>query len=977
MLNSMLNSLSATPLTTTLTPLYANSPLLPPNSVLPSGSGLKAEYFDDANFTQLKVTRTDATVNFNWGQRSPDAQIAPDTFSVRWTGQVQAAYSEVYTFYTTGDDGIRLWVNGQQVINGWRDQAATEYAGTVALVAGQKYDLRLEYYENGGDASSKLAWSSARQSKQIIPQAYLYQPISSVEQPIAIQTGNGNGLKAEYFDNADFTNAKLTRTDTSVNFDWGRNAPDASMGADTFSVRWTGQILPQFSERYTFHTTGDDGIRLWVNGQQIINGWRDQAATEYTGSISLQAGQKYEIKLEYYENGGDAVAKLAWSSASQFRQIIPQSQLFSLTLPETPTPTPVVIPVQSGRFNYGEALQKSIYFYDAQRSGILPSNNRVEWRGNSGLTDGADVGRDLTGGFLDAGDKIKFSRMIAYTAANLAWGMLESPDAYNRTGQKGYTLDNIKWATDYLLRAFTNDQSGQYEFYTQVGQMIDSPRGDHQNWVAAEVAHEVTDRPSYKINTQTPDSAIAGQTAAAFASASILFRQNGNVAYADLLLEKAKRMFDFGDRYRGMNAQVAANGSRDTSSPYTDWNYFDELVWGATWIHKAEIAKNSNYGNAFLNRAEQLYEDGAGAMRGKVNVPHSWQSVDKGASVLLAELSNKPIYRTEVTNFLDYWTTGYNGQTIKKTPGGMGFQDAWGPLRYSTTQAFIALAYSDLVTDTTQKTKYQNFALKQVNYALGDNPTGRSYMIGFGPNPMQAVHHATANGPWASWDQYSSSGRPRHVIYGALLGGPTDQDQFSEDMTNYQSTEVAIDYNAGFTGALARLYQMYGGNPLSSFPAPERRDDEFFVEASVKGSGSNFVEITAAINNRSAWAARVTDKLSFRYYFTLEPNVNPSSLSVSVSNAQGQVKSSIKQAKGNLYYADLDFSGTKIFPGGNDRSTGIPHYRKQVTFRISGVNNWDSSNDWSYQGLSNGGLVKSVKIPVYDNGIKLFGNEPI
>ena len=973
------SSSTATTLTTALSPIEASNLLRSPDSPFLE-SGLKAEYFDGENFTQLKVTRIDATVDFNWGQGSPDAQIAPDTFSVRWTGQIQAAYSEAYTFYTTGDDGIRLWVNGQQVINGWRDQSATEYAGTVSLTAGQKYDIRLEYYENGGDAVSKLSWSSAHQTKQIIPQTYLSQPSA----PIAVQVGNGNGLKAEYFDNADFTNAKLTRTDASVNFDWKQNAPDASMGVDTFSVRWTGQVLAQFNEIYTFNTTGDDGIRLWVNGQQIINGWRDQSATNYTGSIALQAGQKYDIKLEYYENGGDALAKLAWSSAQQGWQIIPQSQLFSPNPISNPNPIPNPNPIsnpnplQTGLFNYSEALQKSIYFYDAQRSGILPTNNRVEWRGNSGLTDGADVGKDLTGGFLDAGDKIKFSRTIAYTASTLAWGMLESPDAYSRSGQQGYLLENIKWATDYLLKAFTNDQAGQYEFYTQVGQMIDTPRGDHQNWVAAEVAAEVSDRPSYKINTQTPDSAIAGQTAAAFASASILFRQTDNVAYADLLLDKAKRMFDFGDRYRGMNAQVAANGSQDTSSPYTDWNYYDELVWGATWIHKAEIAKNGTYGNAFLARAEQLYTDGAGAMRNRVDVPYSWQSVDKGADVLLSGLSNNPtIYRTEIQNHLDYWTTGYNGRTIQKSPGGMGIQDPWGTLRYSTTQAFVALAYSDRVTNAEQKAKYQDFALKQVNYALGDNPTGRSYMIGFGPNPVQAVHHATANGPWAGWDQYNSNGRPRHVLYGALVGGPNSQDQYSDDMTNYQSTEVAIDYNAGLTGALARLYQIYGGNPLSNFPTPERRDDEYFVEASVKGSGSNFIEIDAAINNRSAWAARVTDKLSFRYYFTIEPNMNPNSLSVSVYNAQGQVRSSIKQAQGSLYYADIDFSGTKIFPGGTDRSTGVPNYRKQTTFRISGVNNWDSSNDWSYQGLSNGGLVKSVKIPVYDNGVKLFGNEPI
>lgn len=141
--------------------------------------------------------------------------------------------------------------------------------------------------------------------------------------------GNGNGLKAEYFDNINFTNLKFTRTDETVNFDWKRGTPAASMGADTFSVRWSGQVLAQYDETYTFSTTTDDGVRLWVNNQLVVNAFQDQAATEKSGTIKLEAGKKYNIKMEYYENGYDALAKLSWSSRSQAKQIIPKSQLFS------------------------------------------------------------------------------------------------------------------------------------------------------------------------------------------------------------------------------------------------------------------------------------------------------------------------------------------------------------------------------------------------------------------------------------------------------------------------------------------------------------------------------------------------------------------------------------------------------------------------------------------------------------------------
>ena len=142
---------------------------------------------------------------------------------------------------------------------------------------------------------------------------------------------NGNGLRGEYFDNINFTNQTFIRTDATVNFDWGGGSPDPRIGADTFSVRWTGQIQPRYSEEYTFFTTSDDGVRLKVNGQTIIDRFVDQPPTTVEGQIRLDAGQKYDIELEYYENGGGAVAELAWQSNSQNRQIIPQSQLFSST----------------------------------------------------------------------------------------------------------------------------------------------------------------------------------------------------------------------------------------------------------------------------------------------------------------------------------------------------------------------------------------------------------------------------------------------------------------------------------------------------------------------------------------------------------------------------------------------------------------------------------------------------------------------
>ncbi len=143
------------------------------------GTGLRGQYFDNMNFTDLKVTRTDATVNFDWGGGTPDPAIAVDTFTTRWQGKVEPQYSETYTFYTHSDDGVRSWVNGQLLIDKWIDQGPTEWSGQIALTGGQRYDVVMEFYENGGGAMAKLWWSSSSQAKQIIPQSRLYPPGSS------------------------------------------------------------------------------------------------------------------------------------------------------------------------------------------------------------------------------------------------------------------------------------------------------------------------------------------------------------------------------------------------------------------------------------------------------------------------------------------------------------------------------------------------------------------------------------------------------------------------------------------------------------------------------------------------------------------------------------------------------------------------------------------------------------------------------
>jgi uncharacterized repeat protein (TIGR03806 family) len=157
--------------------------------------------------------------------------------------------------------------------------------------------------------------------------------------------GNGTGLTGSYYANHSSANPfagtpTLLETNATVDFTWNASGPAPSVGQSNYTVRWTGSVQPQFSENYTFYATADDGVRLWINGQEIINAWVNQAPTTYQASAPLVAQQFYNIEMDYYyQNDGAAEAQLAWSSPSTPQAIIPQSQLYPYT---NPPPTVVL-----------------------------------------------------------------------------------------------------------------------------------------------------------------------------------------------------------------------------------------------------------------------------------------------------------------------------------------------------------------------------------------------------------------------------------------------------------------------------------------------------------------------------------------------------------------------------------------------------------------------------------------------------------
>lgn len=443
---------------------------------------------------------------------------------------------------------------------------------------------------------------------------------------------------------------------------------------------------------------------------------------------------------------------------------------------------------QKGQFAYGEAVQKSFLFFEANRSGYLNSQNRIGWRGDSATQDGSDVGRDLSGGYYDAGDHVKFGLPMAANNTILAWGGIEYAAAYKRSGQWNELLDAVKWGTDYFLKAHVTESGKTKEFYVQVG----DGNIDHKYWGSPESLDQATKRPAFKIDAEHPGSDVAAGTASALASASILFRETDH-DYSERLLTNAKQLFEFAETY-----QAKYSDSVSQANPfYTSFNgYWDELAEGAIWLYKATGEQK------YLAKAEDYFNNNIGNLG-----DWTWATDDKsyGVAVLLAAESKDPRYKEQVETWLNRWINGEG--SIKYTEGGLAHRAEWGSLSLSSSAAFLAELYNDTVKPDA---RYTQFATKQIDYILGDNPRDFSYVIGFGNNYAQQPHHRGSAGD-APYGQ-----KNKYILYGALVGGPSSPNDFDykDDRNDWVTNEVATGYNAPFTSAAIQQYDNFGGDAI-------------------------------------------------------------------------------------------------------------------------------------------------------------------
>ncbi|KAL3515805.1 hypothetical protein ACH5RR_022707 [Cinchona calisaya] len=476
--------------------------------------------------------------------------------------------------------------------------------------------------------------------------------------------------------------------------------------------------------------------------------------------------------------------------------------------------------------NYTLALHKALMFFNAQRSGKLPKHNNVSWRGNSCLNDGksdsSSVNKDLVGGYYDAGDAIKFNFPASFAMTMLSWSVIEYSAKYEAAGELSHVKEIIKWGTDYFLKCFNSTADTIDRVAAQVG-VGDTSKGpnpnDHYCWMRPEdIDYE---RPVYECHSCSD---LSGEMAAALASASIVFKDEKT--YSQKLVHGAKTLFKFARDQRGRYSSGA-----DAEKFYNSSMYWDEYVWGASWLYYA--TGNSSY--LQLATAPGLAKHAGAFWGGPDYGVFSWDNKLTGAQVLLSRLR---LFLSPGYPYEEILSTFHNQTSIvmcsylpfftsfNRTRGGL-IQLNHGrpqPLQYVANAAFLATLFSDYLAAADTPGWYcgpnfystdvlRKFAETQIDYILGKNPRKMSYLVGFGNHYPRHVHHRGASIPKnrikyscnGGWKLRDSPKPDPNTIVGAMAAGPDKFDGFHDVRTNYNYTEPTLAGNAGLVAALVAL----------------------------------------------------------------------------------------------------------------------------------------------------------------------------
>ncbi|WP_376785764.1 glycoside hydrolase family 9 protein [Ruminiclostridium cellobioparum] len=658
-------------------------------------------------------------------------------------------------------------------------------------------------------------------------------------------------------------------------------------------------------------------------------------------------------------------------------------------------------------FNYAEALQKSLYFYDAEKCGPGITGGKLEWRGDCHVEDSqvplipknkdsvgtnlsqafidknravldpdGDGTLDLHGGFHDAGDHVKFGLPQSYTISTLGWGFYEFRDSFKQINEEEHMIDILKWGNDYLLRSTFLDKNGEVvAFCYQVGE----GNIDHNWWQPPELNQkEKVQRPAYFATSENPASDQCSGAAAALAVNYLNFKDT-EPAYAKKCLDTAKALYKFAVKYRG----CGYSGGFYNSS-YDD----DEMSWAAVWLN---IATGDQ---AYINDITAVGSDGryTGYLKKIINAPednwqniwvHSWDTVWGGVFAKLASITNAQRDWYFFRWNLEYWSgiqheNPSDGTFMAGTPAGFKVINTWGSARYNAAAQLCAVVY----TKYAGKQDVSDWAKTQMDYILGDNPMGRSYEVGYSDISAKHPHHRAAHG--SKTLSMLDPKEHRHTLWGALVGGPDATDKHVDETTDFVYNEVAIDYNAGFVGALAGLYKYYGQGqkPLADFPPKEPDSVDFYAESKLEQENAERTQITVNIHNETSRPPQFVDGLKLRYFFNISEMLSAGQTIKNVDvqvmyDEAGVIDGKAAAIKGPFawnetngdYYIEIDWSGNSFY---GDREFQFALVAAQDS---NWKTHWDTTNDWSRKDITKNYAVNE-RISVFKGGVKMFGQEP-
>ncbi len=659
-------------------------------------------------------------------------------------------------------------------------------------------------------------------------------------------------------------------------------------------------------------------------------------------------------------------------------------------------------------YNYAEALQKAIFFFEGQQSGWLSPNNRVEWRAPAHTDDGQDAGIDLAGGWYDAGDHWKTNTTMSSTILKLAWSVLLYPEAFEKTGQMDELLENLKYGTDYFLKCIIDDNPDNpenfdnFDLYFDVGNTLGPKPSVHSVWCAPEVTNGYTVREALRVNAEAPGPDVAAKMAAAMAAASMVFSSQGESDYAEILYEKAVKLFTFADRFpfddntlREDGVYALAPNDEFRRVGYRNDDPRQDLLMACGFLQRALQTFFPNSDDLYyLEYARDLYDEIL--LEYEIWEYFPWWKTHDRISPIMSLL-----YVAEEDQYLNTWEKiVYDHvkawEELPPIPGGYRIRDVWNgnfTLLKGTNESFLALIYSEYTSNPNRKQKYFDFAKNQMDYVLGDNPYNKSYMVGFGDNGwFNALHHTGAQGPWAGFAHIDPNNslclwENRHILYGAIPGGPDLNGEYDPVPGDWMHNEVTIHSGACVVGLLAGLVaenpNAHSPIPDDQFPPPEERnlsldpsntDREFFVTTRLRDQSDTSIRVMAQLNNRSSWPARVADSLSFRVYLTLEDGATPEDLTVTLQSPRDGEAGPLTLAQDNIYYFEMSRPGLEMWPNADGKGS---HYSQTFIFLLEAADasKWDVGNDWSLSTITNDSWINE-HIPVYESETLLAGQTP-